>query len=83
MNAMKDLLERIKNEMQLPYLSDLKFIASREDGIRDFCDAVSRVESGAFDVHQWDELCCYVWEKPFSFASEEEAKQYIAASADK
>ena len=38
--------------MQLLYLSGLKFVASREGGIRDFCDAVSRVEADTFDVVQ-------------------------------
>ena len=56
---MKDLLERIKSEMHLPYLSDLKFVASREDGICDFCDAVSLVEADTFDVYQWNDLCDY------------------------
>ena len=63
--------------MQLLYLSDLKFVAFREDGIRDFCDAVSRVADDTFDVRQWNELCGYVWEKPFSFTSEKEARQAI------
>lgn len=70
-------MERIKSEMHLPYLSDLKFAASREVVIRDFCDAVSRVEADTFDVRQWNELRCYVWGKPFSFTSEKEARQAI------